>query len=144
MSALDAIEAKLRATFGAGIDGPVNPTQWQPSAPLLTGDGLLDQVKAIMATQDRNVRLLAIRDREIVRMRDELALERGRTVTQTPEQGAARAAFYPIDAVPHMDGAGRWIGMTLKSALQTIKVDVLRDGANVPILLRINPVDGNG
>jgi colicin import membrane protein len=47
--------------------------------------------------------------------------------------------LYSVEAEPHKDAAGRWSGMTLKSPVQTIRVEVVRDGAGEPRLLRIKP-----
>lgn len=136
MSALDKLHAKLVRDLGAGLDGPV---AWKPK-PLPTGGALLAEMKAFAAASDKNVQLLAERDREIVRMRNELALERGRrVVSQTPEAAAARAERYPIDVIPHYDRAHWLRGFTMKSTRQTLDVEVIRDGAMKPLLLRVTP-----
>lgn len=146
-AALDEAKAATLAAAHAQTDGRIAEAQRQAQAE-----------RAAMAVAHDDALAMLRGDYEAERdgfvLRAEAAEREAREAREASEREAARADealaravprpapepfLYSVEAEPHKDAAGRWSGMTLKSPVQTIRVEVVRDGAGEPRLLRIKP-----
>lgn len=131
-------------------DGLIRRAQEQASAERLAMKGAHEEALALLhrtygEEQDDHIRKLGEAERASAVERERADAERARAEealrrpAPPPPAPPKEPYLYSVEAEPHKDAAGRLRGLTLKSPIQKLGVEIVRDGAGDPILIRINP-----